>query len=38
MSIPVRWGAATDAGRIRGLNEDNLLALPPDALRVFARC
>ena len=30
--VTLRWGAATDAGRIRPDNEDNLLAAP----RVFA--
>ncbi|HSP36852.1 MAG TPA: PP2C family serine/threonine-protein phosphatase [Frankiaceae bacterium] len=29
MAIGVRWGAATDAGRVRELNEDSLLAEPP---------
>lgn len=29
MTIGVRWGAATDAGRVRELNEDSLLAEPP---------
>jgi serine/threonine protein phosphatase PrpC len=29
LTIGVRWGAATDAGRVRELNEDSLLAEPP---------
>lgn len=29
MTIGLRWGAATDAGRVRELNEDSLLAEPP---------
>jgi serine/threonine protein phosphatase PrpC len=29
VTIGVRWGAATDPGRVRELNEDSLLAQPP---------